>query len=995
MKRFRRTLVLILTACILAGGAALHVKAVPMNLSGGENRPLSVNPMTETDGYSAVLYDNTNGLPTSEANAIAQTSEGFLWIGSYSGLVRYDGNTFERMDSTNGLANVKRLYTDQKDRLWIGTNDHGVFMMERGTFRNWDRPEGLKSSAIRAIAEDPDGNIYVASTRGIVRITPEMELCPLDDPRIADVFMQEMRTGSDGLLYCVSNNGDLFTLKNGQVVRFMDHESCPLSGIGCIYPDPERPGYLYMETEQEIVYRGNFEEGFPVLDEIDVAPLSQVQSFEYIDGDLWICARNGIGVIRDDVFRKLENVPMNNSIGSIMTDHEGNLWFTSTRQGVMKIVPNQFLSLYTRFNLPENVVNSTCLLGDLLFVATDSGLTVLSDQGPVADVPLKSAKTAGGMDLQADNLVEFLDGVRIRSIIRDREGRLWLSTWRRYGLLRYDQGVLTAFTEEDGMLSDRIRAVSEREDGSILAAVTGGVNVIEGDRVVRSFSTESGIVNTEILTVCPGKDGDILAGSDGDGIYIIGAEETRRIGTEEGLLSEAVMRLKPDKARGVTWIVTGNSIGYLDADYGLHVIRKFPYSNNFDLYENSRGEMWILSSNGIYAASVDELLKNEDIHPVHYGMANGLSCITTANSYSELTEDGDLYIAGNNGVVRFNIERPFENITGLKAAVPYVDADGERIYPDESGAFVLPKRTRKLTIYAHVFNYSLIDPLVSCSLQGFDKNETGMSRSELGPMDYTNLPGGNYRFVMRISDSMGRGSRTIEIPIVKKKALYEQLWFFITLGILTAGLIVLGVRLYIRRRIRLLEKKHAEEQERERIGTELDMAGRIQESTLPHEFPPYPDRREFDIYASMDPAREVGGDFYDFFLIDEDHLALEIADVSGKGIPASLFMMVSKALLKNGAMTGRSPAEVLMHTNATLCSNNQMEMFVTVWLGILEISTGKLTCANAGHEYPAVKMPNRPFELLKDPHGFVLGGFDDETYTDYTLQLEPGSKIFV
>ncbi|MCR5263122.1 MAG: SpoIIE family protein phosphatase [Clostridiales bacterium] len=183
--------------------------------------------------------------------------------------------------------------------------------------------------------------------------------------------------------------------------------------------------------------------------------------------------------------------------------------------------------------------------------------------------------------------------------------------------------------------------------------------------------------------------------------------------------------------------------------------------------------------------------------------------------------------------------------------------------------------------------------------------------------------------------------------------------------------------------------------EKERIGTELETASLIQSSILPHVFPAFPDRGEFDIYASMDPAKAVGGDFYDFFLIDDDHLCMVIADVSGKGIPAALFMMVTKVILKNCAMLGQSPAEALKNTNETICSNNQADMFVTVWMGILEISTGKVTAANAGHEYPAFMRSNGGFELFKDKHGFIIGGMAGMKYKQYELQLDPGDKLFV
>lgn len=183
--------------------------------------------------------------------------------------------------------------------------------------------------------------------------------------------------------------------------------------------------------------------------------------------------------------------------------------------------------------------------------------------------------------------------------------------------------------------------------------------------------------------------------------------------------------------------------------------------------------------------------------------------------------------------------------------------------------------------------------------------------------------------------------------------------------------------------------------ERERITTELALATRLQAAFLPHDFPPFPDRQEFELYASMDPAREVGGDFYDYYLIDEDHLCLVMADVSGKGVPAALFMMVCKIILQSCAMLGRSAAETLAKTNEAICSNNQEEMFVTVWLGILEISTGRLTAANAGHEYPVLKRPDGSFELLKDKHGLVIGVMDSAKYREYELTLEPGAKLFL
>ena len=183
--------------------------------------------------------------------------------------------------------------------------------------------------------------------------------------------------------------------------------------------------------------------------------------------------------------------------------------------------------------------------------------------------------------------------------------------------------------------------------------------------------------------------------------------------------------------------------------------------------------------------------------------------------------------------------------------------------------------------------------------------------------------------------------------------------------------------------------------EKERTAAELSIATTIQKNAVPNHFPAFPDREEFEIFASMTPAKEVGGDFYNFFLIDDDHLALVMADVSGKGIPAALFMMGTNMLIQQRAGMGGTPAEILSFVNDSVCQNNEANMFVTVWLGILEISTGKITAANAGHDDPAVYRKGDRFELAKSKHGIAVGVMDGFPYQDFEIALGKGDKIFL
>lgn len=180
---------------------------------------------------------------------------------------------------------------------------------------------------------------------------------------------------------------------------------------------------------------------------------------------------------------------------------------------------------------------------------------------------------------------------------------------------------------------------------------------------------------------------------------------------------------------------------------------------------------------------------------------------------------------------------------------------------------------------------------------------------------------------------------------------------------------------------------------KQRIEQELEFARSIQDAALPKNFR-YP-RDDFELYAMMDPAKEVGGDFYDFFFVDNDHMGLVIADVSGKGIPAALFMMRAKTALRNLAESGREPAEVLFRANNTLCDGNDAEMFVTAWIGIIDLGTGEMRCANAGHEYPVIMRAGGEYALFKDKHGLALGAMEGVKFTGYELKLNPGDRLFV
>ncbi|MBP5416613.1 MAG: HD domain-containing protein [Clostridiales bacterium] len=774
-------------------------------------------PSNPASGYSPFIYNNTNGLPTSEANAIAQTSEGFLWIGSYSGLVQYDGNTFERVDSAKtGITSVISLYVDSKNRLWAGTNDNGAAVLEKGEWTHFDKGNGLKSMSVRAIAEDENGLIYLATTKGVALVNEDMTISLVQADQIKEEYIRSIMLGPNNVIYALTMHGAVFTMKDGKMTAYYDPGFLRVEDIHAILPDPAIPGNIYCATSKSSIYYGPLNKGFQ-SEYANIEPLSYVNSLHKYDDELWVCADNGIGrVIHDgkDVV-VLDHLPMTTSIETMTADYQKNLWFVSSQQGVMKIVPNRFSNLYDEYKLDDDVVYSTCRLGSKLFVGTKtSGLLVLEDGKLLPSIPLGKVTTAGGKNIEQNDLVAMLNvdaKARIRSIARDSKGRLWFCSFSKYPLICYDGQNAVVYTVSDGLpASERVRAVFECSDGSMAVACTGGVAVIRDGKVEDVIGASDGIDNTEILTVTEGKNGDLLLGTDGDGLYLYSGGKLKHITTDEGLMSDTILRIKKDRTREIFWVVTSNSISYLDENYSVTTIKDFPYSNNFDIYQNENDEMWVLSSNGIYIVPTETMLKNAQILPFFYGRGNGLSCFATPNSYSELTADGDLYISGSAGVVLVNIDKENKLDNDVRILVPYIEADDKRIYPDETGSFTVSAGTKKISVCAYCYNYSLVDPEISYRLEGFDRTMKTVRRSELKPVDYTNLSGGEYFFKMQLLNVYGQVQDEISVRIVKKESLHEATWFraFIILGFVGVVIILAYLASYHR-----MKKLKAKEQE--------------------------------------------------------------------------------------------------------------------------------------------------------------------------------------
>lgn len=750
-------------------------------------------------GYTSVLYDNTNGLPTSEANAIVQSSDGFIWIGGYSGLIRYDGNTFYRYDSSTGVSSVVCLFVDSKERLWIGTNDNGVAMLKDEKFVFYNKIGGLKSASVRSIAEDNEGNIIIATTMGLAYIDTSDELHTINDPQVNKEYIYKLVPDNHGKIYGVTLSGAFFTVENKRVSGYYGAESTGISDVESICPDPENPGYIYVGAQETKIFYGNIDESMkdPVV--ISVAPHHTINALSSISGRIWVCTDNGIGYFEKDMkYVQIENLQLTNSIDSVMEDYEGSLWFTSSRQGVMKIVVNQFTDISKVASLDPMVVNSTCKYKDDLYLGTDSGLIIL-------DIKNNFSK-------KTTKMTELLNGVRIRCIQLDSKGKLWMCTYSDNGLICYDpeKDEYTALNEEKGMASNRVRMVKELSDGRIAAATNAGVNIIDNGKVSATFNSKDGISNLEILSIEEGSNGILYVGSDGDGIYKIDGKKVSRLGVNDGLRSEVILRIKKDPAQDMFWIITSNSIARMTDDK-ITTINNFPYSNNFDIHFDDLNRVWILSSNGIYVVKRENLIADQNIDFQLYDTKSSLPRVSTANSYSFYDTDGTLYLSAASGVCSVNINNEENNNKKIKLGVPFITVDDSYISTREQKEIHIPANSKRLNIYANAFTYSLNNPHLRYYLDGFDDDPIEIHKQDLDYITYTNLRGGTYKFHLSIVDTMtGKEDQSIEVTIIKDMAVYEMMWFRVVIVVLIVLFVAAIIIIYFRIKTKRLLAKQEE-----------------------------------------------------------------------------------------------------------------------------------------------------------------------------------------
>ena len=762
--------------------------------------------------YVQTIYSSDNGLPCGEANDIAQTPDGILWIGTYAGLYRYNGSEFKWMKDFDSVRNANCLYVDEEGRLWIGTNDNGLSICINGRIvTTLDDKDGLPSNSVRAIVKGADGYYYVGTSIGILvlELNSGLRVCNI----IKDVgYTVDLAADKSGFVAAVNSNGELFILNESEV-RFSQRLSAEKELYNCCSFDKD--GILYTGTSKNHIYRYSISEENSELIGIDsCSPLNYINKIHFDGERTFICADNGIGFFANgEDFHLIRTGAFNNSIDNMTIDYQGNCWFTSSRQGLLRISSSSFENLYSSLGIPEKVVNAVTKWDDGIYVGTDKGLDIIKDN--------KKIRTP---------LSDMLGTSRIRCLLADRAGSLWICTYGMGLVQAKKDGKINVYDSTNANIGNRTRVAVELGDGTIAASSGRGIHFFRDDKIINTVSYGKSSGSAMTLTLEELNDGTLLAGTDGDGLIIIKNEKVvKAITLADGLTSDVVMRtVKSPNGKGV-FIVTSNSLCYMADDYSVRPLKNFPYFNNYDLKANEKGNVFVLGSAGIYVVSCDDLIA--DSPKIQYDLLDsksGLDSSLTANAWNYRDDNGHLYLSCGTGVYVVDMNNYIFAKTSYHMMVSSVNLDTVPHAIERSEPLIIPRNVTKIDFFPEVVNYTVLDPFVGYWLEGFDSSQIIIPQSQLTTVTYTNLPSGNYTFHIAVFDKDMNTIEQSSYRIIKDREIYDNRYFKVYM-LLVAILVIAWitwflVRTQLQHRLEFQKKQVELAKEQVKMGNETILA---------------------------------------------------------------------------------------------------------------------------------------------------------------------------
>lgn len=717
------------------------------------------------DSYIKTVYNNTNGLPGGVANDIASTSDGILWIGTYAGLYRHNGKEFRLMNEYESIKTVRCIYVDDDGRLFVGTNNNGLSILINEEITDvLTEKNGLPSDSVRCITSASDGRYYIGTSAelAVVEINDGIRIVA-KEPDVTSAL--RLTADSEGHVAAVTSSGKLIILQNSKVT-----ETASAYDEKFISAEFSDDGKLFAATESNkiFVFSIKDENNLQFLQTINCGSMNHINSLSFYEDVLFLCSDSGVGYIdykKDNSFHLIDTDLFNNSIDNMIEDYQGNLWFSSSRLGLLRMCETAFAEIYLSAGFSEAVVNTVIKFNNKIYFGTDEGLSMIDVESGEPD---------------ENELTNKMKGLRIRCLMQDSKNRMWVCTYTKGLYCMNKAGKIEAFETDT---EQQFRVLLELSDGTIAAAGKKGITFLKNGEVTKRLTKANGFENQVVLTLSELSDGTLIAGTDGGGIAIIQQQSiVKLLRRQDGLTSNVILRTVNDyngnTPTGAFYAITSNGINYVDKDFSIHPLTNFPYSNNYDMIVRQDGNIFVLGSAGIFVVTRDELLSGKKVDYILLDLRRGLLGTLTANSWNYIDEENNLYLSCDTGASVLNLDAYDKNNRSYRMQLKSVIVNGKRYLVQKDIPFVIPENSDSIEIVPEIINYSINNPYISLYMEGIDEHPNIMTQNELASVIYSNIAAGKYTFHISLLDSKGLNvieENTYEIE--KQYHIYDNWWF--------------------------------------------------------------------------------------------------------------------------------------------------------------------------------------------------------------------------
>ena len=717
------------------------------------------------DSYIKTVYNNTNGLPGGVANDIASTSDGILWIGTYAGLYRHNGKEFRLMNEYESIKTVRCLYVDDDGRLFVGTNDNGLSILINEEITDvLTEKNGLPSDSVRCITSASDGRYYIGTSAelAVVEINDGIRIVA-EEPDVSSAL--RLTADSEGHVAAVTSSGKLIILQNSKVTGTAS--AYDEKFISAEFSDD---GKLFAATESNkiFVFSIKDENNLQFLQTINCGSMNHINSLSFYENVLFLCSDSGVGYIdykKDNSFHLIDTDLFNNSIDNMIEDYQGNLWFSSSRLGLLRMCETAFAEIYLSAGFSEAVVNTVIKFNNKIYFGTDEGLSMIDVESG---------------EPEENELTKKMKGLRIRCLMQDSKNRMWVCTYTKGLYCMNKAGKIEAFETDT---EQQFRVLLELSDGTIAAAGKKGITFLKNGEVTKRLTKANGFENQVVLTLSELSDGTLIAGTDGGGIAIIQHQSiVKLLRRQDGLASNVILRTVNDyngnTPTGAFYAITSNGINYVDKDFSIHPLTNFPYSNNYDMIVRQDGNIFVLGSAGIFVVTRNELLSGKKVDYILLDLRRGLLGTLTANSWNYIDEENNLYLSCDTGASVLNLDAYDKNNRSYRMQLKSVIVNGKRYLVQKDIPFVIPENSDSIEIVPEIINYSINNPYISLYMEGIDEHPNIMTQNELASVIYSNIAAGKYTFHISLLDSKGLNvieENTYEIE--KQYHIYDNWWF--------------------------------------------------------------------------------------------------------------------------------------------------------------------------------------------------------------------------